>query len=77
MSNPSIQVRVYGSHNLRFTEGWKTGPMTESGIEVCCAKNFDDYADEFEAGGCLSREGARMLRDYLNECIYRWEQSND
>jgi hypothetical protein len=70
----SLKLEVRGSEGIEFQEGWQTGDMTESGVEI----NTVYYADSKKLyGGCISREEAMQLRDFLNECVALWESEKD
>jgi hypothetical protein len=65
-----LSIEVRGSEGIDFKEGWSTGDMTESGVEISTVY----YADaRRKFGGCINREEATQIRDFLNECIAKWE----
>jgi hypothetical protein len=64
----SIEFDVRGSEPIKFSEGWMTGDMEESGVEICTVW----YQDGKRYGGCINREEAEQLRDFLNKCIDVW-----
>jgi hypothetical protein len=71
VSKPLFKVDVRGAHEITFEEGWRTGGMTEWGVSiktVYWADNKRIY------GGCIDREEAKQLRDFLNECLAKWEE---
>ena len=66
-----LSIAVRGSEGIDFREGWKTGDMTESGVGISTVY----YADSREKfGGCINRDEATQIRDFLNECIAKWEK---
>ncbi len=69
MSDLKIEFDVRGSKPIKFEEGWLTGGMTETGI--CIATVW--YQDGRSYGGCIDREEAKQLRDFLNACIDKWD----
>ena len=71
ISPPFFKVVIKGAHEITFEEGWRTGGMTEGGISVKTVYWADDKR---VFGGCIDREEARQLRDFLNECLDKWEE---
>jgi hypothetical protein len=70
----SLKLEVRGSEGIAFQEGWRTGDMTEGGVEISTVY----YADSKSLyGGCINREEAIQLRDFLNECVALWESETD
>lgn len=65
-----IEFDVRGSCPIKFAEGWATGDMRESGIGIDTVW----YQDGRRYGGCINREEAIQLRDFLNQCIEKWEK---
>lgn len=70
MSDLKLHLDVRGSEGIDFEEGWQTGNMTESGIEIRTVYYADDKRTY---GGCINRQEAKQLRDFLNDCIEKWE----
>ena len=70
----SLHLDVRGSEGITFIEGWSTGDMKESGIEIDTVW----YADRRKAyGGCINRIEATQLRDFLNACISKWDAESN
>lgn len=73
MSKLSIEFDVRGSRPILFTEGLKTGNMTEYGIGIDTVW----YAGGQRYGGCIDRNEATELRDFLNKCIDLWSNEDN
>lgn len=68
-----LSISVRGSEGIDFREGWATGDMTEGGVEIStvyCAKTKQRF------GGCIDRGQAIEIRDFLNNCISKWESES-
>jgi len=63
-----VEFDVRGSEPISFSEGWQTGDMTESGVEIKTVW----HSNKRSYGGCINREEATQLRDFLNECLSKW-----
>ena len=63
-----IKLEVRGALSIQFEEGWRTGDMTEGGLGIDTEKEQGVYI-----GGCINREEATQLRDFLNKCILKWK----
>ena len=68
MMKLEIEFDVRGSSPIKFAEGWKTGNMMQGGIEI----NTVWFNDKERYGGCIDRDEAMQLRDFLNECEKKW-----
>ena len=64
-----LHLEVRGSKGISFTEGFSTGDMSESGVEIETVWWADDNR---LYGGCIDRSEAVQLRDFLNACIDKW-----
>jgi len=68
----SLHIDVRGSKGIDFTEGWRTGGMKKSGVEISTV-----YVQGMGVvGGCIDRNEAKQIRDFLNKCIVKWESEN-
>lgn len=70
----TFKVEVRGAHEIKFQEGAKTGDMRKPGVlieTVYWADNKRVY------GGCIDRNEAKQLRDFLNGCIDLWENKKE
>lgn len=65
-----IGFDVRGSEPIKFTCGGKTGDMKEEGISIDTVWDFETRR---AYGGCINREEATLLRDFLNKCIEQWK----
>lgn len=70
MTVKPLSIDVRGSEGIDFKEGWSTGDMTESGVEISTVY----YAEpKRKFGGCIDRKQAIEIRDFFNNCISKWE----
>ena len=65
-----MYLEVLGWGDFRLEEGWMTGEMKRAGIEIANR----EIGNGFYAGGCITREDAIRIRDFINECIEIWEK---
>lgn len=68
-----LHIDVRGSHGIDFREGSKTGDMEEYGVSIDTVY----HSGRGIFGGCINRKEATQIRDFLNECIAKWESEND
>ena len=66
----TMYLEVLGWGDFRLQEGWMTGEMEKGGIDI----SHKDKHEGFYAGGCITREDAIRIRDFINECIEIWEK---
>ena len=70
----ALHIDVRGSEGITFKEGWRTGNMTDPGVEIDTVW----YADKQRAfGGCIDRAEATQIRDWLNACIAKWDKEKE
>jgi len=67
-----IRMPIRGSTDIQFIEGSLTGDMKESGLSI----DFHMHKGRL-IGGCIDRNETIYLRDFLNKCIYIWENEKD
>jgi hypothetical protein len=64
-----IHLDVLGSKGIDFEEGGRTGDMNEPGVIIRTVYWADD--DQIY-GGCISRDDAMRLLDFLTACSNKW-----
>jgi hypothetical protein len=65
-----LHLEVRGSEGITFSEGWMTGDMTKGGIEIDTVWYAESRAS---FGGCIDRNEARALHEFLTQCIEKWD----
>ena len=69
-----LHLDVRGSQGIDFSEGWRTGDMTASGVQVSTVWYSDDRRI---FGGCIDRAQALQLREFLSACIAKWDAEGE
>lgn len=69
-TRPILHLNVKGSEGITFMDGGMTGGMTEEGVTI---KTVWYAEDNRSYGGCITREDAVSLRDFLSDCISKWK----
>jgi len=69
MNIEPLKIKVRGSEGITFMEGVKTGDMTEYGVGIDTVWHSNKKA----YGGCIDRDEATQIRDFLNQCIEKWD----
>jgi hypothetical protein len=74
MKVEDLSLTIRGSEGIDFREGSRTGDMTQSGISVDTVWYGNAKGKDINRkfGGCIDREQALQLRDFINECESKW-----
>jgi hypothetical protein len=69
-----LKIAVRGSAPIEFGYGGRCGDMVEPGVIISTVWDFSTFPERVY-GGCITLEEAMQIRDFLDSCINKKQES--